>query len=364
MFFEPIYYQREPIYQRVPIYQRYPSLSLEDYSRLGHLLEQAQLERQERQIQKALYNLQVLTEIQRRREQEELAIRAYYERKERERQEFLRHQHYLAMKQMYQEPLNQPACYFEQDEDEEDDERQEQLSKLVKFIFGAMKQNEPKEESDVIEHTPLEDSNEPMEEEKNVTIEPTEEQGLDVTIEPTEQEKQEEEEWNIIDPTEEDSVMSEPLPALINESQEIQELVNELVDGTQDPATFPQEDPVTLAKYEALSRIEQELEDIRQKHEAHVLMAELDFSKQGPDGMVASTAGNREFLNYEDEIMKVLLKLDTIKSEGDLDIRTERKRLVKQAEGMLETLDDYKQREWERVSSSSEDEFEKIEHVL
>ncbi|KAG1250111.1 hypothetical protein G6F68_012974 [Rhizopus microsporus] len=69
-----------------------------------------------------------------------------------------------------------------------------------------------------------------------------------------------------------------------------------------------------------------------------------------------------ETVEEEEEVNEEL----EIESDGDEDIRIERKNLVKQAEMMLETLDEYRQREWERVSSgsSSEDEFIDIEPLL
>ncbi|KAI8969949.1 hypothetical protein BDF20DRAFT_838366 [Mycotypha africana] len=135
---------------------------------------------------------------------------------------------------------------------------------------------------------------------------------------------------------------------------------------------FPEEDPAKLAKYEALNQIEEELNEIRQKHEDHILHhTTLDFSNVVdytrttlPDTLSASSAENRQFLGYEDQIMKILLKLDAIDSEGDESIRNERKALVKRAETMLERLDDFKQKEWERASSSSHSDRDEDEDMI
>ncbi|KAI9265569.1 hypothetical protein BY458DRAFT_513313 [Sporodiniella umbellata] len=139
-------------------------------------------------------------------------------------------------------------------------------------------------------------------------------------------------------------------------------------DFSDSQSSFPPEDPTLLAAYDTLSHIEQDLKDIREQHEARVLQHALDFSQQGPLGLVATTVSNREFLGYEDTIMKILLQLDTVQSGGDTEIRNERKRLVKLAESMLNTLDEYKQKEWERASSHdsncSEDTFEMVENTL
>ncbi|ORY94465.1 hypothetical protein BCR43DRAFT_494071 [Syncephalastrum racemosum] len=98
-----------------------------------------------------------------------------------------------------------------------------------------------------------------------------------------------------------------------------------------------------------LDGISKELKSIRSR-EDEVLQAPLDF-KEKNDTLIlpATTPNNRHFLGYEDEIMRVMLKLDTIESDGDEGIRNARRALVKEAEGMLERLDEHKQREWERA---------------
>lgn len=406
MYFNPVYIRPAANHMH-----NYSSLCLDDYAQLHHLLQQAQFEKeaamyeeqQRRRIQRALFNLEVLTELHRRREQEERAIRAYYERKERERQEWLRRQQYLAALQedffnhrpttyskYHEDPFAHqqmrfatvPQGYEEDDEEEED--RSEQLADLVKLIFGAQQakhenepENEPEDEEDEDENENEDFEYEEHEEKERASIlkpsdTPTNDDYMDI------QEAHQEQE-NIQTPMDNamvdmDESMDEDLPSLVEHpTEDIKSLVNELLETPEsnEVSVFPEENPVKLAKYEALSRIEQELKDIRQKHEEHILHNTLDFPVSdgrlsSPDSLVATTANNRQFLGYEDEIMKILLKLDTIESDGDEDIRIERKNLVKQAEMMLETLDEYRQREWERVSSgsSSEDEFIDIEPLL
>ncbi|EIE82145.1 hypothetical protein G6F46_010247 [Rhizopus delemar] len=409
MYFNPVYIRPAANHMH-----NYSSLCLDDYAQLHHLLQQAQFEKeaamyeeqQRRRIQRALFNLEVLTELHRRREQEERAIRAYYERKERERQEWLRRQQYLAALQedffnhrpttyskYHEDPFAHqqmrfatvPQDYEEDDEEEED--RSEQLADLVKLIFGAQSEqakhenepeNEPEDEEDEDEDENEDFEYEEHEEKERASIlkpsdAPTNDDYMDI------QETHQEEQENIETPMDNamvdmDESMDEDLPSLVEHpTEDIKSLVNELLETPEnnEVSVFPEENPVKLAKYEALGRIEQELKDIRQKHEEHILHNTLDFPVSdgrlsSPDSLVATTANNRQFLGYEDEIMKILLKLDTIESDGDEDIRIERKNLVKQAEMMLETLDEYRQREWERVSSgsSSEDEFIDIEPLL
>lgn len=176
-----------------------------------------------------------------------------------------------------------------------------------------------------------------------------------------------------IDENEEDESKDSPMqedemPPLVNSTESLHHLVNDILTNTTNDepfSNFPEEDPVKIAKFEALSRIEQELDEIRQQHEDHILHVTLDFSSDGrsssPDIISASTAQNREFLGYEDQIVKILLKLDMIESDGDEHIRNERKALVKRAEIMLDKLDEYKQKEWERVSCSSHSDNEETE---
>lgn len=116
-------------------------------------------------------------------------------------------------------------------------------------------------------------------------------------------------------------------------------------------------------KLKLLQGIQEELEDIRKDNEQHILNTQLDFSQSDDDSVSATTAENREFLGYEDQIMKVLLKLDTVESDGDDEIRTERKNLVKLAEKMLDRLDEFKQKEWERASISSHSEVEEDDYL-
>jgi hypothetical protein len=145
--------------------------------------------------------------------------------------------------------------------------------------------------------------------------------------------------------------------AFEQQSENLASLVNELSvsDDLQQESSFPDEDPVKLAKYDALNRIEQELVEIQLKN-ASILQNSLDFDNNSHDSdfLRANTASNREFLGYEDQIVKIMLKLDMITSDGDEDIRNERKHMIKRAEKLLEVLDDFKHREWERASNSSE----------
>jgi hypothetical protein len=448
-----------PIYIEQLPYQRHQSqLSVDDYAQIQRLLYQEQRERaalhayQEQQeklrLQRAMYKLQVLTELQRRREQEELAIQAYYENKRRQaavirqqmllqkQEEELRRRRlqeeeeafYAALIEHHQQEQQQQRLYaltqqqqaaksaeyanpcraiaeavaaaqHEQVEEEEEDAvsepetepDQKNFEALVKYLFGQ-EDNEQEEEAaePELESTDNQDQQHTMTLDQFMNYISTKAQELDNSDhEEDDQQEQNDDDYvqvssgtnNNQDDTmeeqedlaalalehideDEDSLDEDDdeMPELIESAASLQNLVHDILTTTeyQDEFTkFPEENPVKIAKFDALSRIEQELDTIRQQHEDHVLHVTLDFPNDNgrvasPDTILASTAENREFLGYEDQIMKVLLKLDMIESDGDEHIRNERKTLVRRAETMLVKLDDYKQKEWERISCSSQ----------
>lgn len=81
-----------------------------------------------------------------------------------------------------------------------------------------------------------------------------------------------------------------------------------------------------------------------------VLDSQLEFKKEEGGGtlvLTASTDANRQFLGSEDELVRVMLKLDAIDSLGDEAIRQKRRGLVKKVESMLDQLDQLKKKHWE-----------------
>jgi hypothetical protein len=447
-----------PIYIEQLPYQRHQSqLSVDDYAQIQRLLYQEQRERatlhayQEQQekvrLQRAMYKLQ------RRREQEELAIQAYYENKRRQaalvRQQMLlqkqkeelgRHRlqeeeeaFYAALIEHHQQEQQQQCLYaltqqqqaaksaeyanpcraiaeavaaaqYEQVEEEEEDAvsepetepDQKNFETLVTHLFGQ-EDNEQEEEAakPELESTNNQDQQHAMTLDQFVNYISTKAQELDNSDhEKDNQQEQIDDDYvqvssgtnsnqddtmeeqedlaalalELIDENEDsmDEDDDDDMPELVEYTASLQNLVHDILTTTeyQDEFTkFPEEDPVKIAKFDALSQIEQELDTIRQQHEDHVLHITLDFPNNGNGSssdtiLVASTAENREFLGYEDQIMKVLLKLDMIESDGDEHVRNERKTLVKRAEAILAKLDDYKQKEWERVSCSSQSDLD------
>ncbi|RCI00135.1 hypothetical protein CU098_011129 [Rhizopus stolonifer] len=375
--------------------------------------------KEQRRLERAMYKLQVMAEVQRRREQEELAIQAYYAAKrEQQRQKWLvqQQQEYLRCKQAQEEqkayyqaliekqleqyrmhaleqqlksnelmhPSHVKQCPFTEEEVESDAESEsetdEKLKSLVKMIFGYEEEQEFEVEQEEQEQEEQEAFEQP-EEQQNMTmdelIDYVSKKAQELDNSDHEEEQEDTMDFEHIADDEADSMdhemsESEEVPVLINSNGSVQDLVNEILeeasDDDEDEDEIFSEDPVKVAKLDALNRIEQELDEVRQKHEDHILHGTLKFPEieegrsTSPETLSATSAENKEFLGYEDQIMKLLLKLDTIDSEGDEEIRNKRKSLVKQAERMLETLDEFKQKEWERISCSShsdngEDDF-------
>lgn len=70
-------------------------------------------------------------------------------------------------------------------------------------------------------------------------------------------------------------------------------------------------------------------------------------------------ANNAPLLAYEDEMVRMLTKLDEVQSEGDMVVRDARKKIVREVEEELERLDGVRRSEWERQQSGGESEQEK-----
>lgn len=140
------------------------------------------------------------------------------------------------------------------------------------------------------------------------------------------------------------------------EDQDIQHFVDAIAAEQKNEIVPP--DPRKVKAYEELDAISKQLIDEQSdlvKRWKHVLKRgkkeSLSFHKQkeGTLLLTASTKFNREFLGSEDELTRLMLRLDAVDSLGDDDIRQERKNLVKKCESMLEKLDTFKQVQWERA---------------
>lgn len=91
-----------------------------------------------------------------------------------------------------------------------------------------------------------------------------------------------------------------------------------------------------LAKLKVLAETRAKLDGLRETHEAGVLARPVFDSP-------AAKLPNKEFLVYEDALLKLMLVLDGINSGGFDLVREARKRVVSRAQGLLKVIDQHKQ---------------------
>ncbi|KAJ2961693.1 hypothetical protein NQZ79_g3066 [Umbelopsis isabellina] len=108
--------------------------------------------------------------------------------------------------------------------------------------------------------------------------------------------------------------------------------------SSSDQDTIDRAEKLTqLAKLES---IERKLKDIQATHQSQPL-GPLTIDK-ALKTLPATTKANKEFLRREEELVQLLLQLDSIESFGLDEIRQRRKDAVHTAEKLLQSLDDYK----------------------
>ncbi|ORE10586.1 hypothetical protein BCV72DRAFT_221311 [Rhizopus microsporus var. microsporus] len=122
----------------------------------------------------------------------------------------------------------------------------------------------------------------------------------------------------------------------------------------------PQKSKTVQLLNEISKSLESETSDIVSRWQ-HVLNQPLTFSKQkeGTLLLTATTDANRAYLGSEDELMRAMLKLDTIESNGDESIRSYRRELVQKCQSMLDQLDSHKQAELQKALSASKNQDKK-----
>ncbi|KAG2220947.1 hypothetical protein INT45_010700 [Circinella minor] len=122
-------------------------------------------------------------------------------------------------------------------------------------------------------------------------------------------------------------------------------------------------------KFLQLEILGEQLKELDEKQESTIPKTKLQFIEHRDDEndqrqfddnssiksgqITASSPDNRQFLGLEDEVMRVMLQIDAIESNGNKSIRKERKALIRKAERLLAKMDEHKQNEWERISVSS-----------
>ncbi|KAI8058654.1 uncharacterized protein B0P05DRAFT_559353 [Gilbertella persicaria] len=205
------------------------------------------------------------------------------------------------------EPSSEPMPHDEKEPKQEEEEPKQQKSYLPKHIFTEA------------EPTPTRESlpSTPVEKEANMMIQEADEEN-----------KKTQEESDFVD-----SVAAEQKGAQVDSQK--------------------------ASKLEALDAIAKQLTDDKSEllqRWNNVLKSQLSFTKQ-PEGtlmVTASSDANRKFLGSEDELTRLLLKLDAIQSEGDDEIREKRRSLVKKCEQMLDTLDRMKHNQWQAAFKKQE----------
>ncbi|KAI8338929.1 hypothetical protein BC941DRAFT_421633 [Chlamydoabsidia padenii] len=107
-------------------------------------------------------------------------------------------------------------------------------------------------------------------------------------------------------------------------------------------------------KLDQLSAVEQKLDQLTNDNENDKitrLPLQYQVNDQGGLYLDGNTADNRTFLMYEDEIIRCMIQLDQILSDGDTVVRDRRRQAVKRAEALLEPVDRHKQDEWTRATT-------------
>ncbi|KAI8379988.1 hypothetical protein EDC96DRAFT_561405 [Choanephora cucurbitarum] len=128
---------------------------------------------------------------------------------------------------------------------------------------------------------------------------------------------------------------------------------SDFVDSVAAEQRKQETNPQKAKQLESLNAIARELEDDSDlvKRWNQVLRSKLNFTKQ-PEGtllVTASTDANRKYLGSEDEITRLMLKLDAVDSMGDEQIREKRRTLVKKCEHMVDVLDRMKHLQWQNA---------------
>ncbi|CAG8613209.1 3450_t:CDS:2 [Rhizophagus irregularis] len=100
-----------------------------------------------------------------------------------------------------------------------------------------------------------------------------------------------------------------------------------------------------LNKLYILHKIENELKEIQKTK----YLGNLTFDKENGKQILPISIDNKNFLEYENKIVKSFDKLDEIQSEGVDIIRDRRKFLVKFAQTLLDELDIEKENQWKKM---------------
>ncbi|KAI9303728.1 hypothetical protein BJ944DRAFT_267922 [Cunninghamella echinulata] len=118
-----------------------------------------------------------------------------------------------------------------------------------------------------------------------------------------------------------------------------------------------EQDQEAMEKIKKLKEIDQRIDQLYNEHHDQVINLPLQYqmNDQGKLFLDGNTPDNRAFLGYEDDIVRCMLQLDNILSDGNLIIRNQRRQVIHKAETILEQLDHHKQQEWEKETRKQND---------
>ncbi|CAO3629391.1 unnamed protein product [Cunninghamella echinulata] len=118
-----------------------------------------------------------------------------------------------------------------------------------------------------------------------------------------------------------------------------------------------EQDQEAMEKIKKLKEIDQRIDQLYNEHHDQVINLPLQYqlNDQGKLFLDGNTPDNRAFLGYEDDIVRCMLQLDNILSDGNLIVRNQRRQIIHKAETILEQLDHHKQQEWEKETRKQND---------
>jgi hypothetical protein len=110
--------------------------------------------------------------------------------------------------------------------------------------------------------------------------------------------------------------------------------------------------PDRQKKLDQLAAVEQELDRLAAENKDNSitrLPLQYQVNDQGRLFLDGNTPNNRRFLTFEDAIIRCMIQLDQVLSDGDSLIRDRRRQAVRKAEALLEPVDRHKQDEWTKA---------------
>jgi len=126
-----------------------------------------------------------------------------------------------------------------------------------------------------------------------------------------------------------------------------------------------QEAKRVVKKLRLLSEISSQVESFRQQYESKVLSKPV-FERNANTGALLP---NKDYLVYEDALLKALIKLDGVLSEGFEVVRDKRKWVIATTQRLLTKIDEHKQNTQNQIvdkekQQQQEMEIEKIEKEI